>query len=72
MLRLRVPEQIGAFEHPRHSFDRRGVQRDDAMARLVLAPSDVQQPLDEIHIAPANVLHLHGRIDVLAATIAAQ
>src|SRR5689334_16502665 len=30
------------------------------MARLVLAPSDVQQPLDEIHVAAANVLHLHG------------
>jgi hypothetical protein len=38
MHRLSVPEQIGAFEHARHSFDCRGVQWDDAMARLVLAP----------------------------------
>jgi hypothetical protein len=30
------------------------------MARLVLAPPHVQQSLDEIYIAPANVLHLHG------------
>jgi hypothetical protein len=36
---LRVPEQIGAFEHARHGFDRRSVQRDDAMARLVLGIS---------------------------------
>ena len=59
MPRLGVPQQIGAFEHARHGFDRRGVERDDAMARLVLAPSNVQQSLDEIHIAPANVLHLN-------------
>lgn len=76
MARLRVPEEIGAFEHARCSFNRRGIQRDDAMACLVLAPSHVQQPLDEIHVAPPNVLHLHrthrrvggndcGAVDVL-------
>lgn len=80
MPRLRVPEQIGTFEHARYGLDRRGVQWDDAMARLVLAPSDVQQPLDEIHVAPANVLHLHrthrrvgsddyGSVDVLPLRI---
>jgi hypothetical protein len=36
MLLLRVPKQIRTFEHPRHSFDCRDVQRDDAMARLDL------------------------------------
>jgi hypothetical protein len=60
---LGVPEQIGAFEHPRHGFDRRAVQRDDAMARLVLAASNVQKSFDEIHIAPANV----RRVAVLTA-----
>jgi hypothetical protein len=71
-----VPEQIGAFEHARHSFNCRRVQRDHAMARLVLAPSNVQQPLDEIHVGPAHVLEFHrthrsvrrhdrGAIDVL-------
>jgi hypothetical protein len=29
------------------------------MARLVLAASNVPQSLDEIHIAPANVVHFH-------------
>ena len=56
---LRVPEQIGAFEHARYGLDRRGIQRDDPVARLVLASLNVQQPLDEIHVTPANVLHLH-------------
>jgi hypothetical protein len=60
-----VPEQIGTFEHARHGFDCRSVQRNDAMARLFLAPSHVQQPLDDIHIAPPNVLDLrrtHRRV----------
>ena len=59
MLGLRMTEEIGAFEHARHSLDRRGVQRDDAVARLVLASPNVQQSFHEIHVAPANVLHLH-------------
>jgi len=58
MLLLRVPEQIRTFEHPRHSFDCRDVQRDDAMARLVLAPSNVDEPLGGIHIAETKMLHL--------------
>jgi hypothetical protein len=44
----------------RATFDRGRVQRDDPVARLVLASPNVQQSLDEIHVAPANVLHLHG------------
>ena len=45
---LSVPEQISAFEHTRHCFNRRGSQRNNAMARLVLAPPNVQQSLEEI------------------------
>ena len=65
VLGLGVPEQIRALEHPRRRFDGRRVQRDDAVARLVLAPSDVHEPLDEIDIAAAKVLHLdrpHRRV----------
>ena len=65
VLGLGVPEQIRALEHPRRRFDGRCVERDDAVARLVLAPPDVHEPLDEIDVAPAKVLHLdrpHRRV----------
>ena len=65
MLGVGASEHIRALEHPRCCFDGRCVQRDDAVARLVLAPSNVYQPLDEIHIASAKVLHLdrsHRRV----------
>ena len=65
MLRLRVPEQVRALEHPGGGFDGRRVERDDPVARLVLAAPDVQEALDEIDIAPAKVLDLdrpHRRV----------
>jgi hypothetical protein len=65
VLGLGVSEEIRALEHPRRRFDSRGVERDDAVARLVLAPSNVHEPLDEIHIAAPKVLHLdrpHRRV----------
>ena len=58
VLGLGVSEQIRALEHPRRRFDGRCVERDDAVARLVLAPPDVHEPLDEIDVAAAKVLHL--------------
>src|SRR5712691_1069601 len=60
VLRLRVPKQVRALEHPRGGFDGRRVERDDPVARLVLAPSNVHEPLDEIHVAPAKVLDFDG------------
>ena len=57
---LRVPEEIRALEHARRRLDGGSVQRDNAVARLVLAPSNVHEPLDEIHIAAPKVLHLDG------------
>jgi hypothetical protein len=47
VLGLGVSEEISALEHARRRFDGRCVERDDPVARLVLAPSNVQQPLDE-------------------------
>ena len=60
VLGLGVSEEIRALEHARRRLDGRCVERDDAVARLVLAPSHVQQPLDEIHIAASKMLHLDG------------
>jgi hypothetical protein len=65
VFRLGVPEEISALEHPCCGFDGRCVERDDSVARLDLAPSNVHEALDEIHIAPANVFHLdwpHRRV----------
>ena len=57
VLRLRVPELVRALEHARGCFDGRCVERDDPMARLVLASPDVHEAFDEIDVAPAQVLH---------------
>jgi hypothetical protein len=54
-----VPEQIRALEHPRSGFDGRRVERDDPVARLVLAPPNVHELLDEIDVVSPKVLHLH-------------
>ena len=65
VLGLGVAEEVRALEHPRGRFDGRCVQRDDAVARLVLAPPNVHEPLDEIHVAAPKVLHLdrpHRRV----------
>ena len=65
MLGLGVSEEICPLEHSSCRFDRRRVQRDDTVARLVLAASHVDEPLDEIHIAAPKVLHLdrpHRRV----------
>ena len=56
VLRHHVPEQGRALEHPRDGFDSRRVERNDPVARLVPAASDVQEALDEINVAPAQVL----------------
>ena len=55
MLQLGVPEQIGTLEHSRSSFDRRSAERNDPVARFVLAPPHVREPLNEIHVASAQV-----------------
>jgi len=60
VLGLGVSEEIRALEHARRRFDSRCVERYDAVARLVLAPSNVHEPLDEIHIAATKVLRLDG------------
>ena len=60
VLGLGVSEEIRALEHPRCRFDGRCVQRDDAVARLALAPPDVHELLDEIDVTPAQVLHFYG------------
>ncbi|HKY23407.1 MAG TPA: hypothetical protein VJM31_19480 [Vicinamibacterales bacterium] len=65
MLRLRVPEQVRALKHPRSGLDGRRVERDDPVARLVLAPPDVKEAFDEIDVTPAQVLDLdrpHRRV----------
>ncbi|HEY2435270.1 MAG TPA: hypothetical protein VGI12_21550 [Vicinamibacterales bacterium] len=65
VLGLRVVEHVGPLEHPGDRVERRRVQRDHAMARLVLAPSHVQQFLDQIDVAAPEMLHLdrtHRRV----------
>jgi hypothetical protein len=60
-----VVEHVGALEHPRERIERRRVQPDDAVARLVLAPAHVQELLDQIDIAAPEVLDLdvtHRRV----------
>ena len=76
MLLLRVPEQIGAFEHPRYSFDRRSVEWDNARLVSFLLRRTCRSRLTRSGIPPADVLHLHrthprvgrddcGAVDVL-------
>ncbi|MEI6669127.1 MAG: hypothetical protein WCP29_13315 [Acidobacteriota bacterium] len=54
-----MSEQVGALEHSCRSLDTGCIERDDPVAGLVLAAPDVQELLDEIHVASPKVLHLH-------------
>jgi len=58
MLGLCVPGQIRALEDACRGLDRGRVERNHTVARLALAPPDVQQPLDEVNITATKMLHL--------------
>jgi hypothetical protein len=49
-------EEIRALDHSSDRLDARRIQRNYAVARLVLAAADVDQFLREIDVAPAEVL----------------
>ncbi|ODS54082.1 MAG: hypothetical protein ABS36_11590 [Acidobacteria bacterium SCN 69-37] len=59
MVGFGVAEQIGTFDHPGDGLQRRRIQWDDAVARLVLAAADVKQLLRQVDVAAAEVLDLH-------------
>jgi hypothetical protein len=65
VLRLGMSQQVRPLEHSGGSFDGRCIERYHPVARLVLAPPDVKEALDEIDVTPAQVLDLdrpHRRV----------
>ena len=55
-----LPERVGALAHAIDGFKGGVVQRDHALARFVLARSDVNDALLRIEVFPPHVLHFHA------------
>jgi hypothetical protein len=57
VLRLRMSEDVRALDHALHCVERRVIQRDDALARLVLTCANVDEAFRGIEVFPTYVLH---------------